>query len=341
MPPVQRLSLAALVVIGCLGGKSLLAKVDAPSFNLAAPDLTAPAGGWFFGNPGVWGRVNPSFWGYPTVSFASDLVVLSRAAPHPQTILLDGAFNPLLNASQLGASSAAGGRFNLTFFGSSGWDFMFDGLFMGDFDQQRTVGTGGGVNLIFYQGLAVDPVDTVSYRSKLDTGEFNLRRRVSPQLGLLAGIRELQISENMDFSDSGSSVNAAYTSQAGNQLFGFQLGAEAVLPARGYGRFFAMGKYGIYNDHFRIGAQALSGGSPIHVQVADDMVSYVGDFNVGFEVQTVPRMTLRFGYQLLWINNAALGVDQLNQFSIFTNDGTVRKSNPVYNGGFVGLVFVF
>jgi len=44
-------------------------------------------------------------------------------------------------------------------------------------------------------------------------------------------------------------------------------------------------------------------------------------------------MTLRFGYQCLWITNVAQSVDQLNQFSIFTNDGSVRKSNPVYNGG--------
>lgn len=338
---MKRLSLLALIVVGCLSDKSLLAQYGTPNLDFSAPDLASPAGGWFFDNPGVWGRVNPNFWGYPTASVATDLVVLSRAAPNSQTILYDGVFNPLLNASQLGASSAAGGRFNLTFFGSSGWDFMIDGLFMGDFDRQRTVNSSNGVNLIFYQGFAVDPVDTVTYRSKLDTGEFNLRRRVSPQLGLLAGVRSLQISENMDFSDAGSNANAAYTSQAGNRLFGFQLGAEAVLPARGYGRFFAVGKYGIYNDRFRIGAQAASGGSLIHVQVVDDMVSYVGELNAGFEVTTLPRLTLRFGYQLLWINNAALAVDQLNQFSIFTNDGTVRKSNPVYNGGFIGLVFTF
>src|SRR6476661_6623568 len=148
MPPVKRLSLLALVVVSCLGEKSLLAQFGAPSLNLASPDLAAPADGWFFGNPGVWGRVNPNFWGYPTVSIATDLVVLSRAAPHPQPILYDGSFNPLLDASQLGASSAAGGRFNVTFFGMSGWDFMVEGLFMGDFDRQRTVDSANGVNLI-------------------------------------------------------------------------------------------------------------------------------------------------------------------------------------------------
>ena len=253
--------------------------------------------------------------------------------------MFDGSFNPLLDASQLGASSAAGGRFNFTIFGSSGWDFMFDGLFMGDFNRQRTVDSSNGVNLIFYNGLAALPVNTVSSQSRLDTGEFNLRRRLCPQLGLLAGVRDLQLSENLDFTQG--NVNSAYTSQTGNRLFGIQLGAEAVLPARGYGRFFATGKYGIYNDRYRIDAQATSGGAPIHVQVRDDMVSYVGDFNAGFEVQTVPCMTLRFGYQCLWITNAAQAVDQLNQFNIFTNDGTVCKSNPLYNGGFVGLVFTF
>jgi hypothetical protein len=320
---VKRLSLLAWIAICCLGESSLLAQFRDN----------------FLGDPGVWGRVNPGSSGYPTVSFASDLVILSRAAPASQTILYDGSFNPLLDASQLGGSSAAGGRFNLTFFDPSGWDVMFDGLFMDEFDRRRTVDSSGGVNLIFYQGLAVAPVDTVSYRSRLNTGELNVRRRLSPQLGLLAGIRSLQLSEDTDFSQA--SANSNYTSQAGNRLFGVQLGAEAVLPARGYGRVFASGKYGVYNDRFRIGAQASSGGSPIHVQVRDDMTSFVGDFNAGFEMQTVPCMTLRFGYQCLWINNVALSVDQLNQYSLFTNDGSVHKSSPVFHGGFVGLVFVF
>jgi hypothetical protein len=334
---VKRPGLLAFIVV-CLCARLLLGQSDSPSIDPLGSGLVNAADAAVIG-PGVWGRVNPDFWGYPTVSFASDLVVLSRAAPHPQTILYDGTFNPLLDASELGSTSAAGGRFNLTFFGVSGWDIMFDGLFMDDFNTQRRVNPSNGVNLIFYQGLAVAPIDTASYRSRLDTGEFNVRRRLNPQLALLAGIRELQLSENLDFTQA--SANSAYTSQTGNRLFGFQLGAEAVLPARGYGRFFASGKYGIYNNRFRVGAQATSGGSPIHVQVQDDMASCVGDFNAGFEVQTVPRMTLRFGYQCLWLNSVALSVDQLNQYSIFTNDGSVAKANPVYHGGFVGLVFVF
>ena len=323
MPTVKRLSLLAWIAV-CLFG--------------AGPLQAQWLGGWL-GDPGVWGRINPGYARYPNISFANDLVILSRQAPSGQPILYDGLFQPLLDASQLGSDSAAGYRFNVTFFNESGWDVMFEGLFMSEFSSQRTVDSTGGVNLIFYQGLALAPVDTATYLSRLNTGEINVRRRLNPWIGLLAGIRDLQLSEDLNFSEF--TANSNYTSQAGNRLFGAQLGAEAVLPARGYGRFFASGKYGVYNDRYRIGAQASSGGSPIHVQVQDDMTSFVGDFNAGFEIQTVARMTLRFGYQLLWLQNVALAPDQLNQFSLFTNDGTVAKSNPVYHGGFVGLVFVF
>jgi hypothetical protein len=202
----------------------------------------------------------------------------------------------------------------MTLMTPNGWDFMFDGLFMDDFDRRRSVDASSGVNLIFYQGLALDPVNTISSSSRLNTGELNVRKRLIPQLGLLAGIRELQLNEDFDFFQASSS-NSAYRSQSGNRLFGFQLGAEAVLPARGYGRFFAMGKYGVYNNRFQVSAEALSGGAPIHMKVHDDMTSFVGDFNAGFEVQTVSCMTLRFGYQCLWIQNVALSVDQLNQFN--------------------------
>src|SRR5262249_33335473 len=120
-----------------------------------------------------------------------------------------------------------------------------------------------------------------------------------------------------------------------------QLGAEGVLPLWGYGRLFASGKYGIYNDHFKVGAQATSGGAPIRIAPRDDMTSFVGEYNVGWEIHTVPCMTFRFGYQALWLTDVALATDQLNQYSIFTSNGNVRKGNALYHGGFGGLVFTF
>ena len=115
--------------------------------------------------------------------------------------------------------------------------------------------------------------------------------------------------------------------------------AAWLVPARGYGRFFATAKYGIYDNRFKVSAQALSGGGLLNMVVIDNMNATVGDFTAGFEVQTLPRCTLRIGYQALWIQSVALSVDQLNQYDIFSGQGTVRKGNPLYQGGFVGLVF--
>jgi len=287
----------------------------------------------------IWGRVNPQFYGFPTVSFAADLVVLQRSTPAAQPILFDNLGNSLLNTADFGNPAQAGARLNLTFFDRWDWDFMLDLLFMGEMTSQRTVDRSGGVNLFFYQGVAVDPVDTASFRSALDTGEFNARRRLSPQLALLGGVRYLQLAEDLDFNLGGAP--GGYTSQADNRLFGGQLGAEGVLPLWGYGRLFATGKYGIYNDHFRVSAQALSGGAPISIAVHHDMTAFVGEYNVGWEVQTFSCMTLRFGYQVLWLTDVALVTDQLNQYSIFNGTGSVRKGNALYQGGFAGLVFTF
>jgi hypothetical protein len=52
-------------------------------------------------------------------------------------------------------------------------------------------------------------------------------------------------------------------------------------------------------------------------------------------------MTLRFGYQAYWLQNVALSTDQLNQFSIFTADGSVHKGFAAFHGAFGGLVFTF
>ena len=334
---MKRISLLAVLAASLISG-SLLAQVsplDPASFE-TFPSL--PGGPLSLGNPGVWGRVNPGFFGNPTASVSSDVVVLQRQAPHSQAILLDGALQPLLNASALGTSSQAGGRFNLTFFENNGWDFMFEGLFMGVFQSQRKVDTSNGATLFFYNSVALAPVNTVWSRSGLDSEEFNLRRRLSPNFALLGGVRALQLDEHVNFGQLGD-PNTGYFSQTANGLFGGQLGFEAVVPARGYGRFFGTAKYGIYDNRFKVAAQARSGGGVLHMVAIDNMNATVGDFTAGYEVQTLPCCTLRIGYQALWIQSLALSVDQLNQYNIFNNQGTVHKGNALYQGIFVGLVF--
>jgi hypothetical protein len=346
--------LLAWAVVCALGVPSLWA--SPPPGDYIAPDepLAGPSwepggcdvggcalGDCDFSGPGIWGRTNPDFAGFPTFSFAADWVVLQRSSPVSQPILFDGVFNPLLNASDLGQSSRSGARLNFTFQDPCGWDVMFDMLLMDDFQSRQTVDPSGGVTLFFYQGIALDPVDSVFYRSDLDTGELNLRRRLNPWLAVLGGIRYLELQEQLVFGEA-SVPNAGYFSQTDNRLWGAQLGVEGVTPARGYVRLFATGKYGIYNNRYEVSAQAVNGaGAPLSLIVRDSMTAYVGELNTGIEIQTVPCCTIRFGYQVLWITNAALSVDQLNQFDIFSGTGTVRKGSPVYHGGFAGLVFTF
>jgi hypothetical protein len=333
---VKRFLVSAVAI--CLLQGSVLASADEP---IADTYFAPPSADAAFDLSGadVWGRVNPAFCGFPTVSFAADLVVLGRSTPSGGTMLLDGALNPILDASDFGNPSSAGARLNLTFFDQCDWDFMFDALFMADAEEQREVDNSNGVTLFFYQGVAADPVNTARFTTDLDTGEFNVRRRFGPQIALLGGLRYLELSEDLNFNNN--SGNGGYTSQADNRLFGGQLGAEGVVPLWGYGRLFATGKYGIYNNRFMVAAQAMSGGAPISISVRDDMAAYVGELNVGWEVETVPCMTLRFGYQAYYLTNMALATDQLNQFSIFDASGSVRKGYAAFHGGFGGLVFTF
>ena len=190
----MKLILPIALIICWLGGSlvagSSVARADEGVF---AGGYAAESGGFMSGSD-VWGRVNPGFYGFPTISIATDVVVLQRSAPAGQTILFDDLFNPLLDASDLGAATEAGFRLNVTFFDHCNWDFMFDMLLMGEMQSRQTVDSSGGVNLFFYQGVAVDPVDTATFRSDLDTGEFNARYRLSPYLALLGGVRYLELS---------------------------------------------------------------------------------------------------------------------------------------------------
>jgi hypothetical protein len=290
----------------------------------------------------TWGRINPDFARSPTVSFSADLVVLQRSSPTPLPILWDGNWAaPMLDASDLGTAWSSGGRFNLTFLDECGWDFMLEGLVLGDFTSQRSVDTSGGVNLLFYWAEALEPVDTVYSRSDLDSVEFNVRRRLGPHVAVLAGLRYLTLEEEVNFATL-ATPNSGYFSQTDNQLFGIQGGFEVVLPARGLGRLFASGKFGVFNNRYHVAAQCLDeDGAPVDLGVRDGLGAFVGEFNVGFEVQTVPWCTLRFGYQALWIDGVALSVDQLYEYDAFAGTGSLLKGNPVYQGVFAGLVWTF
>ncbi len=334
--PLKRISLLAALA-ACLASGSLLAQIATPD-PANVESLGSPDDGLLLsGEAGTWGHINPGYVGNPLFSATADVVVLQRQAPHSQVILLDGALQPILNASALGTSSQAGGKCNFTLYGNNAWDIMFDGLFMGAFQSQRKVDTSNGETLFFYNGVALDPVNTVWTRSGLDSEEFTLRRRLSPNIALLGGLRALQINEHVNFGQLGD-PNKGYFSQTTNGLFGGQLGFEVVAPARGFGRFFGSAKYGIYDNLFQVKAQAMSGGSLLHMKSIDNMPATVGDFSAGYEMQIMPGCTFRIGYQALWIQSVALSIDQLNQYDLFNGHGSVHKGNPLYQGVFVGLV---
>jgi len=335
MLSVKRISLMA-VLAACLASGSLRAQ-DAPPDSTSDESFSSLTGGSYL-DAGSWGGINPGYVGNPMFLVSADVVVLQRQAPHSQAILFDNAFQPILNARDLGTSSQAGGRVNLMLMGNNGWDAMFEGLFMGVFQSQQKVDASNGVKLFFYNAVALDPVNTVWSRSGLDSEEFNLRRRLGPNFALLGGLRALQVNEHVNFGQLGDQ-NTGYFSQTTNGLFGGQLGFEVVAPARGFGRFFGRAKYGIYDNRFRVSAQAMSGGSLLHMKSIDNMAATVGDFSAGYEMEILPACTIRIGYQALWIQGIALSVDQLNQYDLFNSQGAVHKGNPLYQGIFVGLTF--
>src|SRR5690606_6008398 len=97
-------------------------------------------------------------------------------------------------------------------------------------------GTGGGDQSPVLSGPGIDFPSTqhgtifrVDSSTELHSAEFNLRRRIHDCVTLVAGFRWFELSDELVAYSTSPSVLEFYSVDADNHLYGFQIGADAVL----------------------------------------------------------------------------------------------------------------
>jgi hypothetical protein len=206
---------------------------------------------------------------------------------------------------------------------------------------------------------------SISLSSDLQTAEISYRRywlgyipRVSGTL--LAGFRYTRVNEDFEFASQGSEpvppstsplAGLKYLENCNNDLAGFQTGGDIWVSLMQGLRIGTEGKVGIYNNHSKL-TNRINTNPPLiepatlFEQFTNDHAAFIGEASVDVVADLFPSLSLRAGYEVLFLNELVLAGDNFNQTSPYGNQGTrvpfVDDSGELfYYGGHVGLEYTW
>ncbi|HVT26921.1 MAG TPA: BBP7 family outer membrane beta-barrel protein [Lacipirellulaceae bacterium] len=206
---------------------------------------------------------------------------------------------------------------------------------------------------------------SISFQSDLQTAEISYRRywlgyipRVSGTL--LAGFRYTRVNEDFNFTSLGSMplpgttnplAGLRYAENCNNDLAGFQTGGDIWIALTQGLRIGSEGKVGIYNNHSKLTNHVfttppLVEPGSLFEQFTSDHPAFIGEASVDLVADLFPSLSLRAGYEVLFLNELVLAGDNFNETSPYGNQGTRvpfvdDNGDLFYYGGHVGLEYTW
>jgi len=167
--------------------------------------------------------------------------------------------------------------------------------------------------------------------SSLYSSEFNGRWRATQDVTLLAGFRWIEFGDWLTAQQILAPASMMYRTDVNNHLYGFQTGANVALWDGGgplYVNF--LGKAGIYGNF----ADQNTAGPMVSTTYNEGVrAAFVGQCTLASTLQLTPRMSVRSGYTVLWLDGVALAPGQMS-----TVGSALTQGDALYfNGGFVQL----
>ncbi|MGD9633120.1 MAG: BBP7 family outer membrane beta-barrel protein [Pirellulales bacterium] len=214
-------------------------------------------------------------------------------------------------------------------------------FFQVDFNSAFDYGDTGDLEIGHTSVLNLFDVDA-AYDSQLYSTEVNVRVPTSQRVTWLAGFRWVELQEKLNYDiDLLSLVNNDFRWNTDNHLYGGQMGVDLRLwdleSPLSINSSLKAGVYG--NDAENNFRYRVNNFSILQGGAAESNVAFVGDIGVNLSYQVTRHFALLGGYQLLWINGAALASDQaaytLQQLDL---DVVTTQGDVFYHGALTGAL---
>ena len=291
-----------------------------------------------------------------------------------------------LNSTDLKQGFSPGFRVGATYHVDSNRDVSLSFFRIADWDSTRSIGPDNPLDWLVmrapggffqtqdftYQSMTWD------YSTDLYSAELNVQNKFSNRITMLAGFRWFQLYENLQGTippadriqplwKNNPLADLAYVlwyeNQPGgtpapeyppfwitstvNNLYGFQIGADAKLFERGHFSLNGLIKFGGYCNH----ASESTGVSIAKVVYKSgasiDRAAFVSEAGLQCKYQVTRCITLKLGYEVLWLYGVALAPGQIQE-TYTTNAptgaharGVNSDSNVLFHGASAGLEFSF
>jgi hypothetical protein len=206
---------------------------------------------------------------------------------------------------------------------------------------------------------------SIELDSDLQSAEISWRRywlgyipRISGTL--LAGFRFTKVDENFVFSSQGSEplpqtvmplAALEYKENCENNLAGLQAGGDIWISLMQGFRIGTEGKVGVYDNHSQLTNHIIT--TPFGIQppslleeFKNDKAAFIGEASIDAVADILPSLSIRAGYEVLFLNQLVLAGENFNQTSPYGNQGPrvpfVNTDGELfYHGGHVGIEYIW
>ena len=193
---------------------------------------------------------------------------------------------------------------------------------------------------------------TLSYRSSLNNGEINFRRRWSEPHGFLQGsglfgVRYMDIDETAAFTARGEFDDTFlgnsprfldYTTMTQNSLVGFQVGGDLWYNAYPGIKLGIEGKVGVYNNRAHQDTRIFANSVPeITESVLANRAAYITQISPQLYYRLNYSWAIRSSYQIMFIDNVALAPENFNAAAPLGFAVNPNRSARINNDGEITL----
>jgi hypothetical protein len=185
----------------------------------------------------------------------------------------------------------------------------------------------------------------IGLSSELDNGEINLRHRwVSASCVLhqsvLVGARYFRLREDLIYNTRTTLGAMDYKVKTDNDLIGAQLGGDTyvcITPRLKVGAEVEAGVFGTSNSQRTTMVSTI--GPNLQEYNRENDVAFLGEAGLSALFRATSQLTLRVGYQVLYVDGVALAVDNFNTASPFSaRDSFLDNGGDVfYHGATLGF----
>ena len=289
---------------------------------------------------------------------------------------------PALNSTDLHQGFAPGFKLGITYHVDPDYDIESSFFHISDWNSTKSIGPDNPLDWLVmrapggffqtqdftYQSMTWD------YSTDLYSAEINARKKLSDRITILAGFRWLQLHENLqgtippadiyvpNWKYNNPTISGVmplplnplappyppfWNTSTTDNLYGFQVGADGKLFERG--RFSVNGliKLGGYWNHATDTTGVSIAKTVYTANASTDHPAFVSEAGLQCKYRITDRITLKIGYEVLWLAGVALAPGQIQETYSTSSPTTVSalgvnsNSHVLFHGGTAGLEISF